>query len=69
MEIIEKCKNEYNTEYRPFFEQLAKDKAEMEAKFTADRLESLNIEETNGYCKTEETKEERTKEEKIEEEN
>uniref|UniRef100_A0A914NBA5 GPN-loop GTPase n=1 Tax=Meloidogyne incognita TaxID=6306 RepID=A0A914NBA5_MELIC len=57
LEIIEKCKKEYNKEYKPFFEKLTKDKAEMEAKFTAERLASLQIGEINGNNNKEEEKE------------
>ncbi|CAK5077017.1 unnamed protein product [Meloidogyne enterolobii] len=64
LEIIEKCKKEYNKEYKPFFEKLNKDKAEMEAKFTAERLASLQIGEINGNNNKEGEKEEIIKEEK-----
>nr|CAD2191825.1 unnamed protein product [Meloidogyne enterolobii] len=64
LEIIEKCKKEYNKEYKPFFEKLNKDKAEMEAKFTAERLASLQIGEINGNNNKEKEEEEIIKEEK-----
>jgi hypothetical protein len=48
LETIAKCKEEYATVYRPFCEQMEKERAELGAKFAAEQLAGLEIKETNG---------------------
>jgi hypothetical protein len=40
---------EYANIYKPSCEEMEKDRAEMEAKYSAERLASLEITETNGH--------------------
>jgi len=46
LEVIEKCKVEYITDYRPMYEKLIKEKEEAKAQEVTGKLEEMNVTET-----------------------
>jgi hypothetical protein len=45
LEIIEKCKQEYFTDYRPMYEKLVAEKEKLQNEKAADQLGELTIKE------------------------